>query len=694
MQKLGSKRTLDARVLALVFVAAIFICGGLVMLIGTAKGVEEVLISIAFIGGLASLLSASSLAVYRRGQASNRSYVRQQVDTALQRATRATEGAKEALDRELATSVKRIRNEQKRLIDAVEARMLDEMTGLQNDMFRGGRKADAEGTMAEFVDEIRESMLHQVFKLARDTGSCSGLFSREDLSILSKRFDEYDSLSIHWLLSTYDAFDVLPLTPRRKLSTDLRNIGYLSKSLEVLESVAALTGTAKDRLVLDARRSEMNVYNGEYESILEGKSETLESIPGTVLHIVAKALPSVQSGYTLRTHYSATAQLEGGLSVAVVSQVGEAPSTTNRERADIDGVAYYTLPGQAKNLVPWEEWLDINVSELVSVVRDVRPAVIHAHSDFFNAISAQAVGNYFDIPVVYESRGFWEESWLSRTAQRFGLNWDDLEIRWGLPEAYRLRKEREEEARARADRVFTLARVMKGRIVEAGVARENVALVPNAVRSADFPVLGRDAALAHEFGISDQCVTIGYVSSIVEYEGIDTLLEAFRLASASLDQPVRLLIVGDGPALPALREQANTSGIKEVTFTGRVAHSDVLRFYSLIDIFVVPRRPVAVCHLVTPLKPFEAFSTGRAVVMSDVGALREIAEDSGAVELFAAGDALSLAEVLIRLVQDPDRRALLAERGAAWVRNERSWKRNSEEYFRVYDQLGVLSKEH
>ncbi|WP_186764363.1 glycosyltransferase [Arthrobacter yangruifuii] len=678
----------------LVFIAAIFICGGLAILIGTGKGLEEALISIAFIGGVVSLLSASSLAAYRRTQTWNRSYVRQQVDAVLQQAARNAEDAKAALDIELATSVKRIRNEQKRLIDASEARVLDEVTMLQNQMFTPGRKADAEGTMAKFVDEIRESMLHQVFKLARDVGSCSGLFSRDDLKILSKRFDEYDSLTIHWLLSTYAAFDVLPLTPRRKLSTDLRSIGYLSKSLEVLESVAELTGTARDRLVLDARRSEMNVYNGEYEPILAGKSETVETIPSTVLHIVARALPSVQSGYTLRTHYSATAQLEDGLSVAVVSQVGEAPSTADRESVNIDGVVYYTLPGQPKNLVRWEEWLDTNITELVSVVREVRPAVIHAHSDFFNAISAQAVGDYFGIPVVYESRGFWEESWLSRTSQRFGLNWDALEMRWGLPEAYQLRKAREEEARAQAERVFTLARVMKGRIEEAGVARENIALVPNAVRSSDFPVLARDAALAHEFGLSDQCLTIGYVSSIVEYEGIDTLLEGFRLAAASVDQPVRLLIVGDGPALPALREQAHTSGIRDVTFTGRVAHSDVLRFYSLIDIFVVPRRPVAVCHLVTPLKPFEAFSTGRTVVMSDVKALREIAEDSGAVELFAAGNALSLAEVLIRLAEDPDRRALLAERGAAWVRIERSWKRNSEEYLRVYDQLGVLSKEH
>jgi hypothetical protein len=61
----------------------------------------------------------------------------------------------------------------------------------------------------------------------------------------------------------------------------------------------------------------------------------------------------------------------------------------------------------------------------------------------------------------------------------------------------------------------------------------------------------------------------------------------------------------------------------------------------LIDVFVVPRKPVEVCHLVTPLKPFEAFSTGRTVVLSDVRALARVARDSGAAELFSAGDAES-----------------------------------------------------
>src|SRR5699024_8979306 len=198
----------------------------------------------------------------------------------------------------------------------------------------------------------------------------------------------------------------------------------------------------------------------------------------------------------------------------------------------------------------------------------------------------------------------------------------------------------------------------------------------------------RDENLTDEIGLGNDAIPIGYISSMVEYEGIDTLIDAYTAVSKSTSRPLCLLLVGDGDHLEGLKKHAEAGGAENIVFTGAVPHEDVLRYYGLIDIFVVPRKKTAVADLVTPLKPYEAFATGRAVILSDVDALQEIADQSGTAETFRAGSHRDLGRKLVDLVQNPEKRRDLGVRAARWVRSERTWDQNVTEYYRVYRDLG------
>ena len=316
------------------------------------------------------------------------------------------------------------------------------------------------------------------------------------------------------------------------------------------------------------------------------------------------------------------------------------------------------------------------VRGIAAVVADVSPAVLHAHSDFENALVARALGDEFELPVVYEVRGFWEETWLSRYP---GRSKDAAR--------YHLRSAREVAAATAADRVVTLSEAMRNRLVGDGVPAGRISVIPNAVDPRVFPIVERDPALAATLGLGHDEPTVGYISSLVGYEGIDTLIDA---CATLLSEGVRLtcLIVGDGEDRPRLEKRAADRGIAgRVLFTGTVPREEIARYYGAIDVFVVPRAPVPVTEIVTPLKPFEALSTGRTLVLSAVGALKPIANESGAAELFTPGDSADLAAVLRRLIADPSRRRELAKRGAAWVRRERTWAANAERYIALYAEL-------
>lgn len=560
------------------------------------------------------------------------------------------------------------------------------------------KRVDTQGLMRSLQSAIsqqdreRRATNRRIVQLAVETGACKGLFTETELLQIVPDMIQDDPLTAFWLLDQNGVLQLLPLTPRRRLSIELRSRGYLEKSLMVLDSIASVTRTERDLSALASRQSELDVLRGNYASKLQPNGTTLETIPGHVLHIVGKAFPKTESGYTLRTHYTARAQRDIGFQVSVVSQVGEnlEPEQSNWET--IEGVTYYTLAGSPRSGRSYSDWLDENIEGVREVVERARPALLHAHSDFFNAITAQAIGNHFGIPVIYENRGFWEESWLSRTSQKYGIeDWTDIERRWGMPDAYTLRRDQEVELRSSSAHIVTLAEVMKGHISQSGYPASQISIVPNAVSVDDFPVLTDESDdLRETYGIPAGAITVGYISSIVEYEGIDTLIEAFYDLREHVSEDVRLVIVGDGPHLLKLEALNARLGAAGVTFTGRVRHDEVLRYYGLIDIFVVPRRPSKVCQLVTPLKPFEAFSTGRTVVMSDVEALKEIAEDSGAATLFTAGDKDSLSDTLRGLIASEQQRKSLAHDGAAWVRSERTWASNAQRYAEVYANFEVL----
>jgi glycosyltransferase involved in cell wall biosynthesis len=370
-----------------------------------------------------------------------------------------------------------------------------------------------------------------------------------------------------------------------------------------------------------------------------------------------------------------------GLEPHVATQYGF-PLTIGVEDAPgshlVDGVPHHHfLPADGRVPARPDERLTAGLEALAGLLPEVRPAVLHAASDYQNALLALRLGELFEVPVVYEVRGFWEESWLARSD------------RDGGSETYRWRQERDTECMERADAIVTLSEGMADEIASRGIDRSRITLVPNGVDIERFVPVSRDAELARRWGIEPDDVTLGYVSTLWPYEGIDVLLRA-AAALVARGLPVRVVIVGEGEAFAELQQLAVDLGVRErVAFTGRVPHAEVLSYYGLIDVFVVPRRDDRVAHLVTPLKPLEAMATGRAMVVSGVAALRGMVEEGVTAEVFRPEDVEDLARVAEALVSDPLRRAQLGAAARAWVVEHRGWDRLARSYADLYRRFGA-----
>ena len=148
--------------------------------------------------------------------------------------------------------------------------------------------------------------------------------------------------------------------------------------------------------------------------------------------------------------------------------------------------------------------------------------------------------------MVYEVRGFWEDTWLSRHPDSPKL---------AASELYQRNRDTETRCMLAADLVVTLGEAMREEIMARGVPAEKILIVPNAVSQEFLKPLPDAAALRHALGIDPDEYLVGVVSSLVRHEGIGTLLEATAILRGRR-VPARVLIVGDGPERAALQRQA------------------------------------------------------------------------------------------------------------------------------------------
>jgi len=217
-----------------------------------------------------------------------------------------------------------------------------------------------------------------------------------------------------------------------------------------------------------------------------------------------------------------------------------------------------------------------------------------------------------------------------------------------------------------------------------GIPADRITEIPNAVDVSNFE-FGRvaDPALQARLGLAG-CTVFGFAGSFYYYEGLALLVDAFaRFAAGRTD--ARLLLVGGGPQEAALKAQVAQAGLGDkVIFTGRVPHSEVQRYYELIDVLVYPRLPMRLTELVTPLKPLEAMAQGRIFVASDVGGHKELVRDGQTGLLCKAGDAAALADALQAALQRRDQWPLLRQQARHFVEEERTWVRSVARYQQVY----------
>ena len=399
-----------------------------------------------------------------------------------------------------------------------------------------------------------------------------------------------------------------------------------------------------------------------------GENERVRAV--TILH---SSLPNHTGGYTGRAQGLLKGLMLNGMIVRAYTRPGFYTERVDSKASfpypldEVDGVEYRHLPAESPRKNGEYEYMYKAIDWYREVFLIERPNLVHVRSTYLIALPALIAAHELGIPVLYEVSGLWELV---------------FEGRGELGRARRI--ERMEDATCQfADRVVTMNTSMASLLDHRSEHGLDVGLVPNAVDVSRFSHL--KPLEEKEFFTYD----VGYVGSLVDYEGLETLIRAIALGKQK-GRAIRAKIVGKGVELDKLRDLAETLSVEDlVELPGPVAAHEAVDVFEDVNVIVLPRVSTPATEHVTPLKPFEAMAAGRPLLVSSVSALSEVSRGGDAALVFKQGDSEDLLEKLIDLLEDREKQLSLSRYAKEVVATEHNWEYVAAEMAEEFKKLAL-----
>ena len=265
--------------------------------------------------------------------------------------------------------------------------------------------------------------------------------------------------------------------------------------------------------------------------------------------------------------------------------------------------------------------------------------VIGTSPQFFTACAAYMVSRYKHCPFVFELRDIWPESIKTVGAMK------DSAI-------LRMLERIEMFLYRRARLIVSVTRSFRKSLMDRGIDGNKIKVVTNGVNLARFIPRARDVELAKKLGFGGKFIA-GYIGTHGMAHHLETLLDAAALLA---DRPnggrFHILFLGDGARKQELVARARDMKLENVTFIDSVPKSEVVRYWSLLDVSIIHLKKSPLFTTVIPSKLFEGMGMGIPVLHGVEGESAAIVTKEKAGLLFEPENAMELAEKLRRLERD------------------------------------------
>lgn len=340
---------------------------------------------------------------------------------------------------------------------------------------------------------------------------------------------------------------------------------------------------------------------------------------------------------------------------AIVALTDSCPDFRARvQREDVSFIDLAKPPGHGFRLY----------RQIAALFRSLRPAVVHTRN--LAALEAQLPARMAGVPV----RIHGEHGWDTRDPQ-------------GLRRRYQWVR--------RAYRPFVTRYVaLSGHLADylrerVGVPAQRIERICNGVDTRRFhmPIHGREPLAGSPFNDSRLRVigTVGRLQAVKDQVLLARAFVHLLRSEPALAEPLRLVIVGEGPLRGEIERVLADAGVAERAWLAG-ERSDTPEVMRALDGFVLPSRAEGISNTI-----LEAMASGLPVIATDVGGNGELVQPGRTGTLVPHGDEVAMAEAIADWLRDPV--AALGQGLAGRARAEQTFSLDGmvARYVALYDEL-------
>lgn len=230
------------------------------------------------------------------------------------------------------------------------------------------------------------------------------------------------------------------------------------------------------------------------------------------------------------------------------------------------------------------------------------------------------------------------------------------------------------------DRLVAVSKELASKLYALGIPQNKVKIIYNAVFEQGIQKQNPPLEVRKEFKIPEEDKLLGVIGRLSPEKGQIYFLRAFAEATKKLPK-VTALIVGEGPDEKILKDFCHSKKFdSKVIFTGY--QKDITSIYKSLDLVILPSLSEGM-----PNVALEGMLFGKPVIGTRVGGTPEVIEDQKTGILVPPEDPITLANSILELLKDENKKRIFSENARKFVLDNFSLEKRVKSMVELYQEI-------